>query len=172
MILSTHMAARHEEVEALWMQTAVEFMSHACVEAYLTHNTTAADAINEAYSYGLNYDSSPLENIADTVVNELFADGEGEVQEKFERLRQKALGQFSAGDRAGLEKAFVRTKEEHAYPAFEQRLVSGFLTMVVQTQGRPTLAQLEQGKLEGYRAEDVREMLANAGVGREIWDRQ
>lgn len=169
-MLSAHMAARHEDVTPGWIELAVEFMTHACVEGFLTDNSTAVEAINQAFSYGLNYASDPLmQSIEDIILNELFVDESEENAREFEIQKRTALDEFSPRADKSLDDVFVEVKRKHKWAEFEQVLVDHFLAHVSDSQSRPALAQLEQGKLEGFREEDVRAVLASAGVSEEVW---
>lgn len=170
MTLSAHIAARVAEVSGTWLQTATELMTHAAVEAYLVGHATAQEAIDQAFSYGLVEMDNPLENIADMVVNELFADADGDVARECERLKESVLGRFrNARTAQELEQIFVGLSREVDFGEFVGGLVEGFLAPVSQAQSRPALAQLEQGKLEGFREEDIRAVLRDAGVAEDVW---
>jgi hypothetical protein len=44
-----------------------------------------------------------------------------------------------------------------------------YLVASSKSQARPTLAQLEQGRLEGYDSREIQAVLRNAGVSEEVW---
>jgi hypothetical protein len=58
--------------------------------------------------------------------------------------------------------------DEYQWNKFEDRIVNCLVT-ASKSQSLPVLAQLEQGRLEGFDTQEVRAVLADAGVSAAVW---
>jgi hypothetical protein len=67
-----------------------------------------------------------------------------------------------------LESHFESLAHEYPWKQFEDRII-GCLVAASKSQARPVLAQLEQGRLEGFDTREVQAVLANAGVSAQVW---
>lgn len=169
-LLSTHTSAVHDDVSRMWMDTALSFMQQALLEAYLCYGVKGPEAADECFAYGL-VEAHPDDSIEDIVINEMFAGDTGNTGKEFEMLKQEALRDFipSRGQAAELQAHFNELRERMPWERFEQDIADGYLLAVLQTLSIPVLAQLEEGRLEGFKDDDVRSMLVDAGVGAELW---
>ncbi|KAI5806204.1 hypothetical protein EDC01DRAFT_138208 [Geopyxis carbonaria] len=169
MLLATHMSARFAEASELWMETTIQFMEQAALEAYRVYGSRGVDAMNEAFGYGVTAMTDDDESIEEIVVNEMFAGDSGAVGIDFENLKNEALREIIPPSGISLEDHFEKLARESPWKVFEDRMVNGYLHAVNKSQPPPALAQLEQGRLEGFEASEIRTVLRNAGVSEEVW---
>ncbi|KAL7276274.1 hypothetical protein RUND412_000740 [Rhizina undulata] len=167
MVLSTWTTAYFAEASSLWMQTAVSFMLQAALETYRCQGAENIDALNEYFSWGLA--KSPdisNDHIEDIVINEIFVGNSGQVSLEFEMLKHGMLREIIPPAGTTLESHFDNLAAKYPWQKFEENLVLGFLGAVTQSVSKPVLAQLEQGRLEGFGDKEVSELLSVAGIGR------
>ncbi|KAA8909791.1 hypothetical protein FN846DRAFT_941506 [Sphaerosporella brunnea] len=169
LLLTAHIAARDGEVTDAWMMNAVDFMIQAALEEYRCHGRTGADAMNECFAVGF----TPLGDLADQTtqeiaVNDLFAAQDGAIGEEFEAQRNEGLLEMVVPPGASLEGHFESLAVQYPWKEFEDGIIN-CLVAAFQSQPRPVLAQLEQGRLEGFDTGDVHAVLAGAGVPVEEW---
>ncbi|KAI5855386.1 hypothetical protein BZA05DRAFT_391436 [Tricharina praecox] len=170
LVMTAHISARDGEVRWPWMANTVDFMLQAVLEQYRCHGSTGVGALNECFAVGLTSMGADMDEATDDeiMINEMFAGDNGAVGHMFGELRTKGLSELLPPPERTLEAHFEGLAMEYPWPDFEDRIVN-CLIPASKSQARPVLAQLEQGRLEGFDPRDVQTVLASAGVSGAVW---
>ncbi|KAF8537094.1 hypothetical protein BDD12DRAFT_848281 [Trichophaea hybrida] len=166
LLITAHISAKQAEVTDAWISNAVDFMMQAALEAYRCHGCAGIDALNECFAVG----PTALGDMSDEeiMVNEIFGGDDGEVGRVFESLKAEGLEEMRPPQGVTLEAHFEALAKECPWKGFEERIFN-YIVASSKSQARPTLAQLEQGRLEGYDSREIQAVLRNAGVSEEVW---
>ena len=181
-------------IQELWMSAALSLMAHAFIEDYLCHGVPPLQALEESFAWGVipfpnNEESGKVEDTMEEImVNDMFGADGGSLSKKWEELREEVLKCLvpPPGQKQGLGVSLAahlvgtvlrgvppaqRGDESESgaslvgsFSMLEKVLVGGVLKAMAKVAGKPILAQLEKGQLDGVDAKDVLELLDTVGV--------
>ena len=166
-------------VSDVWMRLAAGYMAHAALEQNLLHGVHLTDALNEAFAWRFDPESSAEEGSDEWAINTMFFGEDGEV-DGWSDIRDEHICAVSRGPELPCLKIclFSHTTQiippngvsihvhinsllanELAFNTFQESLMS-FIEGLLGAQSRPIYTQIEMGEVTGLSRSDIGNLLA------------
>ncbi len=146
------------------MRLAARYMAHAFAEQYLVYNSQRPEdqVLHEAFAYPFDAESYPEEGSDEWAVNAMFY-GEDDVVEGWEDIRQEHMRALKPGPGVSLHE-HLKALVAHNLPlsTFEDTVMT-FLERLLSAYPKPSLVQLEAGKVDGLSEEQTRTLQRKVG---------
>ncbi|KAI5817466.1 hypothetical protein BZA77DRAFT_343461 [Pyronema omphalodes] len=168
-LLATQYSGQEDAIGTAFIELFIGFMAQAALEAYRT-GATGIEALNECFSFGLveiTGDTMATISGDELCLNETWAGDDGEVARMFEEEKMKCLKYLCVLPDIPLQDHYEHLASQVKFEDFEKHLLS-FMEQLNEDEPIPKLAQLEQGKLDGYDDEEIKEVLQYAGI-KDVW---
>ena len=165
-------------VSDVWMRLAAGYMAHAALEQSLLHGVHLTDALNEAFAWRFDPESSAEEGSDEWAINTMLFGEDGEV-DGWSDIRDEHIHTVSRAPTYPYLKSHLLSHtvkiippdgvslqahvesllaNELPFDTFQESLMS-FIEGLLSAQSRPIYIQLEMGEVTGLLRSDVRNFL-------------
>ncbi|KAL8832411.1 MAG: hypothetical protein Q9191_000283 [Dirinaria sp. TL-2023a] len=147
----------------IWMRLAAGYMAHSALEQCLKHDVPLSNALEEAFAWGFDPESTAEEGSDEWQVNAMFL-GEDDEIFGWSEIRNEHMRTLKPPSGIPLvEHAKSLLRAQLPLDTFEQNLMM-FVEGLLEAQPKPLYVQLEMGKVDGLSREDTRALAKAIGM--------